>query len=388
MAETHLGQSVVDRPYTPQEKAALVRRNARALSLLRQGFSHRYGPEPPKPTMITRRGSPGIIGWFSGGTHCDVDKLARLLVLEGQVRLAQGKLDGAGYSFADAVRLGGSVAQGSTEFGADPIDFYGRRELWKMVDRLPAPDARAIAHRLAAIMARYPPFACTLERERREGEALIMAFFREPDWRRNCTRTPPFWTTPQPTRLQSAIAKVKPHVCSKHGVMRSFEQYMNKYVANARLPYAAPATWPDPPSDPVFWTIHPGPIDAFFVEKDHFAYASNQAQNVLLLVALALRAYRTERGAYPVVLADLVPGYLSTIPSDPFALRRSVRYRRVGRSYVAYSVGPDGIDNGGQAIVSPTRASTKDTGSSKWRYRVDKNSKGDIVAGVNTRTGY
>ena len=72
---------------------------------------------------------------------------------------------------------------------------------------------------------------------------------------------------------------------------------------------------------------------------------------------LAIELHRVQTGAYPAALADLVPSILSGIPTDPFASDGRFIYTRVdptadpfGRSYLLYSVGHDGTDDGGQVI--------------------------------------
>jgi hypothetical protein len=69
---------------------------------------------------------------------------------------------------------------------------------------------------------------------------------------------------------------------------------------------------------------------------------------------------------------------LQKIPADPFGGGEALRYRRVGREYSLYSIGPDGIDNRGRAIED-----TKISKERRGRFLVQPNSKGDIVAGVN-----
>ncbi len=71
------------------------------------------------------------------------------------------------------------------------------------------------------------------------------------------------------------------------------------------------------------------------------------AQN-LILVAFALAAYRADRGEYPADLAALVPKYIPAVPEDTFA-DGPLHYRREGPGYVLYSVGPNGIDDGGRS---------------------------------------
>ena len=86
---------------------------------------------------------------------------------------------------------------------------------------------------------------------------------------------------------------------------------------------------------------------------------------------LALRAYRLENGAYPASLKPLAPKYLSQIPRDPFGRGEPWRYRKVGKTYLAWSIGPDGIDNKGISIPKKPRSK---------RLFIDNKSLGDWVA--------
>jgi hypothetical protein len=62
---------------------------------------------------------------------------------------------------------------------------------------------------------------------------------------------------------------------------------------------------------------------------------------------LALAAYRAERDEYPEDLAALTPRYANKLPADPYALDKPLCYRRESSGYLLYSVGPDGLDQGG-----------------------------------------
>lgn len=64
-------------------------------------------------------------------------------------------------------------------------------------------------------------------------------------------------------------------------------------------------------------------------------------------VALAVQRYRLVTGNLPDTLADLVPTYLDTVPKDPFD-GRSLRYEKLETGFVVYSIGLDGIDDGGK----------------------------------------
>ena len=111
------------------------------------------------------------------------------------------------------------------------------------------------------------------------------------------------------------------------------------------------------------------------------------AQNALLEVTLALRAYQLAHGRYPAQLSALVPGYLHAVPDDPFALSGPLRYTLHGQQCVLYSVGPDGKDDGGVPSADGQGTPWKPLpggGRVNQPWLTDK-STGDIVAGVNIR---
>ncbi len=62
--------------------------------------------------------------------------------------------------------------------------------------------------------------------------------------------------------------------------------------------------------------------------------------------ALAIERYRLANGRLPDQLSDLIPAFLPAVPADPFD-GKPLRYKKLGKGYVVYSVGDDGVDNGG-----------------------------------------
>jgi hypothetical protein len=73
----------------------------------------------------------------------------------------------------------------------------------------------------------------------------------------------------------------------------------------------------------------------------------------LLQLELALRMYMQQHERYPKALDELAPNTLATLPLDPFS-GKPFLYRMSGNSYVLYSVGPNGIDDGGVLASSIT----------------------------------
>jgi hypothetical protein len=72
--------------------------------------------------------------------------------------------------------------------------------------------------------------------------------------------------------------------------------------------------------------------------------------NKNVLVALWLARYRVDNGRFPDTLASLVPGYCQEVPKDLFTGNPLI-YKPTANGYLLYSVGPNGIDDGGRGQV-------------------------------------
>jgi hypothetical protein len=66
-----------------------------------------------------------------------------------------------------------------------------------------------------------------------------------------------------------------------------------------------------------------------------------------LHVAFAMAAYHADNNRYPEKLADLAPKYLTAVPDDLFN-GKALIYKPSEKGYLFYSVGPNGIDDGGR----------------------------------------
>ena len=76
------------------------------------------------------------------------------------------------------------------------------------------------------------------------------------------------------------------------------------------------------------------------------------AHERLLTAELALRCYQSEQGRAPTSLEQLVPQYLQRVALDPFC-GTPMLYRPQGTNWLLYSVGEDGVDDGGQLVGRP-----------------------------------
>lgn len=86
------------------------------------------------------------------------------------------------------------------------------------------------------------------------------------------------------------------------------------------------------------------PSFAAAAERDFRLLAHRRAAAVLL----ALRMYELDHGQLPQRLDQLVPDYLPKVPEDPFTANGlALAYVRDGERPRVYSVGADGVDDGG-----------------------------------------
>ncbi len=79
-----------------------------------------------------------------------------------------------------------------------------------------------------------------------------------------------------------------------------------------------------------------------YIEITH----SVQASLDITRLGLAIELYRIEQNKLPDSLEDLTPTYFKTVPLDPFS-GKPYRFRKLEPGYVVYSVGEEGVDEGG-----------------------------------------
>lgn len=122
----------------------------------------------------------------------------------------------------------------------------------------------------------------------------------------------------------------------------------NKWVEAARLPLAEQrARFKEisaamlAPSTPML-VRHTAPA----LDKTFEAYLRSQAELRCAIVMLAAERYRLANGKWPEQPADLVPTFLSAVPEDPFT-KGLILIVKTEEGLTVYSVGPDGIGDGG-----------------------------------------
>lgn len=300
-------------------------------------------------------------------------KIARLYLCESHVKSKANDYSGAASSALDAIQLGETVPKGSIIIGklvGIACEAIGRRPLRACIPHLSAVECKELCKRYESLCRLHVSEQDTLTEEKYYGQQALMMAFRGGQagsllWQGNG----------QPPSAINAMAQLYFLFHSKRSIIENYTNYFDHVASNSVKPWPQAKTVPPIPSDPIIAIITPTVDPTNFKDRE-----SSITDNAICLTSMALQGYKMEHGSYPESLEKLCPSFLSHIPDDPFAASGSLKYRKEGSTYVLYSIGPDGVDDGGRPIDDPSKATTKNPDA---RYYPDKESKGDIVAGKN-----
>ncbi|MHB9107630.1 MAG: hypothetical protein ACYDCO_11300 [Armatimonadota bacterium] len=305
------------------------------------------------------------------------NRLQRVLCIDGELRAIDGDLAGAVSRFLDTMRLGSDLTHGSsasTFYDGYYVAESGRLELWSLLPRIPPMTARNGAQRLEEITKRREVVADIIAAEKNDQEREWLLACRQGRWREkkiNHSYPITVHNDADSNVVTRKIYDLQVAMLSPKFMLWHYDLYMNAWIKRARQPYCGGSEFPPVPDDPLIKNrLGYMPRSIFF----DFTYA--EAQDALLMVALALKAYRADHGTYPQDLRALAPAYLQQVPLDPFG-GQPLRYQRSANGYRLYSVGPDNVDDGGKPSADGQLS------SSYPNYNLQQTSKGDVVAGVN-----
>ena len=79
-----------------------------------------------------------------------------------------------------------------------------------------------------------------------------------------------------------------------------------------------------------------------------------EAARDVVVTAIALKRFQLEQGQWPEALSDLVPGFLPSVPIDPFDGKPLKYHSNADGTFLLYSVGEDGVDDGGDPTSTTT----------------------------------
>ncbi len=319
--------------------------------------------------------------------------IARLLLLDSKLKAQEGEWNRSTQDCLDILQLGVEIPHGGTllhKLVGIGIESTGRDQMWKVIDHLNAVETRAALSRMQDITARRVKLSEVFQEEKYYNEAVLLEIFQKPYWRfENHVEAP----LPDYNPVLANIAKSM-HFLQEGGyrytksqIISQLDERMDGKIKSIDQPLAfndvnwSPTADDTSNLDPIVQKLLPVFNGLSFQEV-----CDSQVQNVLIETTLAIHAYHLEHGSYPKALSDLLNGYLSELPMDPFAPRDTLKYALNMNSYKLYSVGPDCKDDLGSAIISSSNNSDMRSSSNPdQKYGILPTSHGDIVAGVNTR---
>jgi hypothetical protein len=107
---------------------------------------------------------------------------------------------------------------------------------------------------------------------------------------------------------------------------------------------------------------------SLLLSADDKLFDADRRQRALLAAAaaaLAAERFRRDAGRWPESLAEMVPGYLNNVPTDPFDLR-PLRYQRLSDGVLIHAVGWDGSVDGVAVHVPYNNQHLSDVGVRLW----------------------
>lgn len=322
---------------------ALVTENEPAPEKFRSGLGYDYLdiPERSIETLYTHRSKER--------------NLARLLFLDGQVKAAHGDWLRAMSTYIDGIQMGEMSMRGSSERFGYFAENICRYTAWDTVGQLNSKQSKEASQRLAKVMAQHVPYWQSVEEQKYGTMAIAVESLRRPELYKDFQCWQPWLAYPN---------------FVKRRILRNCERHYDKVIAITKGRFALRPPELQMPDSARFG------VNYVTYDLMWFLDTKSKTENELLLVTLALHAYKLDNGHYPNSLNELLPAYIQQLPEDEFSKRGSFGYKVAGKSYVLYSVGPDGKDDGGKAICNPSKPLSDE-------FRIEENSKGDIVAGVN-----
>lgn len=321
----------------PQEPALNAVRKALRLPYLRPATTFKVGSRP----------DAALTGYRNA---------ARGFAAESRLALTEGQPDVATQHALDAIELGTHVGRGAPVLdnlvGLASITI-GLRAAESCTGQLTAEEGRTAGQRLDRILMDMPSVADVFEEERRtqlielrrlvRGQYSYAAFSGA-----NMPGMPPA------NRWSETWDELRFYLHPKLRTYHAVDRFYRGVISECAKP-AAQRSLPDETGD---W------LGDLFATPDTSTNAQlEQARAAMRLLRgeLALAEFRAAHGSYPASLTELA-GVPPLSLTDPFS-GQPLRYRRTGASYLLYSIGPDGKDDGGKPM------------------RLMSTSSGDLVAG-------
>lgn len=359
--------------YTLAEQEKTLAPYKDSLAMLRGAFKLSYW-NPPARSFTT------LFPYLA-----EFRSMARTLSLEARVHEAKQEWGKAMEARLDILEMGSNVPKGGvliTDLVGIALGAIGTQNIGDVISHLSPEEAASALARLERISQTSFTFPQVMQEELWGTQGALMEIFNKSGWRWRrefVGMMSSSGTEPQMSNAEKTMRALPTLLTSRRAVMRNLTHYYEAQIQRTSAPYAKHLPEPAEPADLLSRILVPA------VDPAYFRHTYSQVAIVdMLKIRLALRAYSAKTNAYPATLQELVSAhYLQAVPTDTFAEDGQFRYKRQGQSYLLYSVGPDGKDNGGKPIEIEQERRGKPEPQN--RYLVNSTGKGDIVVGYNVK---
>ncbi len=350
--------SALTQPYSLAQKRVLIRINSKALSIFKEGLKQDF--------------------MLSGSIRDDFPKLSKirnlpsLIALQAKVYRESNENGKAMMICLDGLEMGNDIARGAVLFEcmiSGSMQAIIRNEAWRTVDLLNSMETKQAIGRLESIISQSVPFKSMMIEQSYVTMDDSVRILNDEKWRGNLSS---FDLPLGPQTMQESCYYISQYVktfgASRRGLFVGLKSDYSQLIATTDLSYRNAMKQQTSSSNKLSNYLLPN------ILKVRFKYEYNRCMNDLLLLQLALHAYKLEHSRYPAKLDDLAPGYIKSVPTDRFAVNSEYKYKLTQKGYTLYSLGPDLKDDLGKPPAHPQNPK-------QWWVRIED--KGDIVAGFN-----
>ena len=262
--------------------------------------------------------------------------VARLFAMAAAAYRDKGDFAASANSALDGIRMAQDAATHHTRIGylvGTACEAIGGFALDRTIPQLDAPASKAALARLQEIEARRVPIAQVIADEERDERVLFKALVANPKRLEEL----------RDDTGQAGAAPLDARTFNWANSWQALGDYFAQERELAKQPYALRVK-PISSTDPLVSAVAPA-LARVWLRDAQTRTAAN-----LRIARLAAQAFLLERGRLPATPGDVVPAYLPRVPDDPFGTG-PLRARIEGNALIIYSIGPDGVDDGGEAFV-------------------------------------
>jgi hypothetical protein len=321
-----------------QDYRSFLAANEPAFSSFRKALSMPYAVPPIRSLSDLAEPYPN---------YARFREMARAVTGEGMYYEKIGQYGRAMDSYLDVIEFGVTVPRGGSLVpgivGA-AIEAIGGYRANGVIPKMKPDELARAALRLDQIASRRVPYWSIVLEEGYQNVAILNEELSEAN-RLESIRHPNYVLgAGQPVGLAKQIGFA---FANKARVVQDILRYYEALAKEKRGYYTGHSAVPAPAYLPADATS----VAYNIVGRQRAPFAVAETRLQMMRVEVAIRRYRFDHGHFPRALTDLVPGYLKSVPIDPFGRGRSLRYRQLsaGSDYLLYSIGPDMKDDRGKA---------------------------------------